>query len=138
MDGGAVLDPTTGRLQYANAGHNLPIRCWKGATTKLRATGMPLGLMPESEYEAQQTRLRPGESLFLYSDGLVEAHNASREMFGDQRLSRLVGDPADGAVTIRRLLNALEEFTGPGWEQEDDVTMVVIDRQGPDGGFNPS
>ncbi|MFM8319624.1 MAG: PP2C family protein-serine/threonine phosphatase, partial [Chloroflexota bacterium] len=80
-----VLDPAGGELVFANAGHNLPI-CWTaGGVRELRATGMPLGLLPGMRYEETSARLAPGELLLLYSDGLVEAHNPAGEMYGFPR-----------------------------------------------------
>jgi serine phosphatase RsbU (regulator of sigma subunit) len=82
----ALLDPASGRLRYANAGHDLPYRCRPGSAEELRATGMPLGLMPSMRYEEKETILAPGDTMLLYSDGLVEAHNPQRDMFGFPRL----------------------------------------------------
>jgi serine phosphatase RsbU (regulator of sigma subunit)/anti-sigma regulatory factor (Ser/Thr protein kinase) len=124
----AILDPATGRLRYANAGHDLPYRRYDGGVAELRATGMPLGLMPGMHYEEKETTLRPGETVLLYSDGLVEAHNPAREMFSFGRLEGLVKAHAGGSALIDYLLGELAAFTGPGWEQEDDVTMVVLER----------
>ncbi|MEJ2208504.1 MAG: SpoIIE family protein phosphatase [Anaerolineae bacterium] len=118
----AVLDPGTGRLRFANAGHNLPYRSHpgNGGVAELRARGMPLGLMPDMEYEEKETMIAPGECLVFYSDGLVEAHNPRREMFGSQRLQGLLGDCAGECATlIQRLLAEMTAFTGRGWEQED-------------------
>ena len=70
-----VLDPATGRLVYANAGHNLPLVQTGAEASELRATGMPLGLMPGMDYDEQTTTLAPGARVLLYSDGLVEAHD---------------------------------------------------------------
>ena len=126
----AVLDPTTGRLQYANAGHDLPYRRYKGGVSELRATGMPLGLMPGMSYEGKETTLAPGESILFYSDGLVEAHNPNREMFGFPRLMTLLGEHEGSSNLIDFLLDQLAMFTGQGWEQEDDVTLVTLHRAG--------
>jgi serine phosphatase RsbU (regulator of sigma subunit) len=80
----AILDPNTGRLSYANAGHNLPRyrHSEQATTTYLRARGMPLGLMPRMTYEENGTVLAPGEGMLFYTDGLVGAHNPRGEMFG--------------------------------------------------------
>lgn len=129
----AILDPATGKLQYANAGHDLPYRRCPNQVEELRATGMPLGLMPGMKYEEKETTLEPGDSLVLYTDGLVEAHNRQREMFGFQHLQNLLKTmkEQDGTALIHALLRELADFTGAGWEQEDDVTLVAIrhDRQ---------
>ena len=123
-----ILDPQTGRLQYANAGHDLPYHRHGDMVEEMRATGMPLGLMPGMRYEEKETFLAPGDSILLYSDGLVEAHNSEREMFSFPRLMRLVGERGGGAPLIDFLLGELASFTGPGWEQEDDVTLVALER----------
>lgn len=125
----AVLDPNNGQLKYANAGHDLPYhRHHKGDVTELRATGMPLGLMPGMRYEEKVTTLAPGESILFYSDGIVEAHNANREMYSFPRLMRLVGEYMGDIPLKDLILEDLAAFTGPDWEQEDDITMVTLQR----------
>jgi serine phosphatase RsbU (regulator of sigma subunit)/anti-sigma regulatory factor (Ser/Thr protein kinase) len=126
----AVLDPGTGRLRFANAGHNLPYLKGEGGVTELRATGMPLGLMPGMRYDEREAALVAGDGLLLHSDGLAEAHGAGREMFGFPRLAKLVGDSAGGEELIDLLLGELGGFTGPDWEQEDDITLVTLQRTG--------
>ena len=125
----AVLDPSTGRLRYANAGHDLPYRGGAGGVSELRATGMPLGLMPGMQYEEKETTISPGERVLFYSDGLVEAHNPQRAMFSFPRLQELMGTyrSADSSL-IDYLLAQLASFTGSDWEQEDDVTLVTLER----------
>ena len=123
----AILDPATGRLQYANAGHDLPYHRHAEGVAELRARGMPLGLMPGMLYEEKETVLAPGDSVLLYSDGLVEAHNPRREMFGFPRLRELMGGPTPtGDGIIEHLLVELAQWTGSEWEQEDDITLVVF------------
>ena len=123
----ALLDPATGHLRYANAGQDLPyLRHPDGGVCELRATGMPLGLMPGMSYEEQDATLAPGDSILFYSDGLVEAHNPEHEMFGFPRLMALLGGHADGTPPIVFLLGELTSFTGTEWEQEDDITLVAL------------
>ncbi|MDQ3658123.1 MAG: SpoIIE family protein phosphatase [Actinomycetota bacterium] len=124
----AILDRETGRLHYANAGHDLPYMKHEGGAKELRATGMPLGLMPGMEYEEKEAFLKPGESVLFYSDGLVEAHDPRREMFGFPRLQGFVGAHPGGATLVDFLLSELGRFTGEGWEQEDDITLVTLQR----------
>ncbi|TMC65704.1 MAG: GAF domain-containing protein [Chloroflexota bacterium] len=124
----AILDPGSGRLRYANAGQDLPYRQHAENVSELRATGMPLGMMPGSYYEEFEVTVAPGENLLFYSDGLVEAHNAKREMFGFPRLMTLIGERSGGNTLINFLLSELTTFTGDNWEQEDDITMVVVQR----------
>src|SRR5829696_8828538 len=89
----AILEPKSGSLKYANAGHGLPY-LWHGGgdVEELRARGMPLGLMPGMSYEEKEITLQRGESVLFYSDGLVEAHDPKGEMFGFPRLRALVAE----------------------------------------------
>lgn len=123
-----VLNPASGRFVFANAGHNLPAKCTIEAVVELRATGMPLGLLPEMTYDEHEATLAPGESILVYSDGLVEAHDPAGEMFGFPRLRGMACGVGGGAELIEHLRGALADFTGPGWEQEDDVTFVTLER----------
>ena len=124
----AILDPAGGRLRYANAGHDLPYRQHAGSARELHATGMPLGLMPGMRYEEQEVVLARDENILFYTDGLVEAHNSGREMFGFHRLQTLLAGHSDGASLINFLLTELKGFTGEEWEQEDDMTLLTLQR----------
>jgi PAS domain S-box-containing protein len=126
----AILDTESGRLVYANAGHDPPyLRQGGGNVEQLMARGMPLGLMPGMEYEEKEITLKKGECVLFYSDGLVEAHDPHREMFGFPRLQDLVGTRRLGrASLIDFLLSELTRFTGEDWEQEDDITLVTLAR----------
>ena len=124
----AVLDPLTGRLLYANAGHDLPF-VRRGATVEeLRATGMPLGAMPGMRYDEKETVIAPGDVLLFHSDGVAEAHDRQRAMFGFPRMRSLFGKLGTGKELIDGLLGSLHEFTGPEWQQEDDITLVTVAR----------
>jgi serine phosphatase RsbU (regulator of sigma subunit) len=125
----AILDPASGLIRFANAGHDLPYRRHNGGVFELRATGMPLGLMPGSCYEENEVTIAPGESLLFYTDGLVEAHNPDREMFGLPRLKTLLEEHVDGISLFNFLLSELGSFTGAAWEQEDDITMMALQRK---------
>ncbi len=124
----AILDPTSGLMRYANAVHDLPYRRCKEGVSELRATGMPLGLMPGSLYEEHEVTIASGESLLFYTDGLVEAHNPRREMFGFPRLKTLLEEHSDGTSLFNLLLSELKSFTGEAWEQEDDITLLTLQR----------
>ncbi len=124
----AILDPEYGTLRYANAGHDLPYQRLNGEVTELLATGMPLGLMPGMRYEEREASIAPGGSVLFYSDGLVEAHNSAREMFGFPRLKSLLTGPCDQTSLVDFLLSELKSFTGEEWEQEDDVTLLTLQR----------
>jgi steroid delta-isomerase-like uncharacterized protein len=126
----AILDPRSGGLTYANAGHDLPFLRHGGDAEELRARGMPLGLMTGMGYEEKGIVVEVGDSLVFYSDGLVEAHNPQREMFGFPRLQGLVGaHRSGGSSLVSFLLAELGRFTGEGWEQEDDITIVTLRRR---------
>jgi serine phosphatase RsbU (regulator of sigma subunit) len=124
----AMLDPRSGQMRYANAGQELPYRRHNGGVSELWATGMPLGMMPGTHYDEQEVTLSPGESILFYSDGLVEAHNTTHDMFDYSRLATLIGEHPGGPTLIDFLLSELAIFTGSEWEQEDDLTMVTLQR----------
>jgi serine phosphatase RsbU (regulator of sigma subunit)/anti-sigma regulatory factor (Ser/Thr protein kinase) len=123
-----VLDPASGRLRFANAGHDLPYVKTADGVVELRARGMPLGLMHGMAYEEKEAVLEPGDSVLLHSDGVVEAHDPERDMFGFPRLKETVAAAPGGQHLIDRVLADLEAFTGPDAEQEDDITMVTLQR----------
>jgi serine phosphatase RsbU (regulator of sigma subunit)/anti-sigma regulatory factor (Ser/Thr protein kinase) len=124
----AILDPPTGRIVMANAGHNLPYIRTDDGVVELRATGMPLGLMPGIKYEETEGIIAPGSNVLLYSDGLVEAHDPTAAMFGFPRLRQAMTVDDAGSELLDRLLEDLHGFTGPDWEQEDDITLVTLRR----------
>jgi len=123
-----VLEPASGRFRFANAGHDLPYVKTADGSVELRARGMPLGLMPGMRYEEKETVLEPGDSLLLHSDGVVEAHNPDREMFGFPRLKEAVAKYPGGSELIDLVITDLRAHTGPDAEQEDDITMVTLSR----------
>jgi serine phosphatase RsbU (regulator of sigma subunit)/predicted ester cyclase len=127
----AILDPHSGSLRYANAGHTLPCckRYDEDQADELRVRGMPLGLMPGMLYEEKQTILVPGDGVLLCTDGLVEAHNPQGEMFGTPRLRGFLSERSEGGNGLSAaLMEELESFTGEGWEQEDDITLLTLKR----------
>ncbi len=128
----AVLDPDSGRLIYVNAGHNPPLvvradgRGGHVIREELEPTGPAIGLLPELKFALGETRLRPGEMLFTYTDGVTEARNPQEEEFGLGRLEALLpahGDSAEGALAA--IEAAMDEFT-QGAEAFDDVTMLAL------------
>jgi serine phosphatase RsbU (regulator of sigma subunit) len=126
-----ILEPESGRLIYANAGHDLPyLHRRSGDCEELRARGMPLGLMPEMSYEEGEVSLREGDCVLFYSDGLVEAHDPQGEMFGFPRLRALISEHAaeERSSLGEYLMEELYSFTGEGWEQEDDITLLTLRR----------
>jgi serine phosphatase RsbU (regulator of sigma subunit)/predicted ester cyclase len=124
----AILNPRSGHLLYANAGHDLPYLHRNGDAEELKARGMPLGLMPGMSYEENETILHSGEAALLYSDGLVEAHDPQGGMFGFPKLRALVAEHGEDRSLGDLLLEELHSFVGEGWEQEDDITLLTLRR----------
>ena len=123
-----VLEPSSGRFVFANAGHNLPYVRTGDGSAELRATGMPLGLLPGIVYEETEAQLEAGQTMLLHSDGVAEAHGPAKEMFGFPRLQDVVGARSGRGEVIDRVLTELGRFTGTDWEQEDDITLVALTR----------
>lgn len=125
----AIYDPRTRQLTYASAGHNPPRlkRCEDGSLALLdRAGGLPLGIAPDEAYADATHDLVPGDQLVLYTDGITEAHDAKGQMFGLQRLDKVLENCAIGAKDLLlAVLEDLEEFTA-GVPAHDDRTMLVL------------
>jgi serine phosphatase RsbU (regulator of sigma subunit) len=105
------------------------------AAEELRATGMPLGLMPGMGYEEKEVVLDAGEAALFYSDGLVEAHDPrgeihdpQSEMSGFPRLRALIAEHGEERALEEFLMEELYSFVGEGWEQEDDITLLTLRR----------
>jgi serine phosphatase RsbU (regulator of sigma subunit)/anti-sigma regulatory factor (Ser/Thr protein kinase) len=126
----AILEPTTGRLNVANAGHELPLLWQRGQVREVQARGMPLGLMPGMRYEEHTVQIPPSATVLFYSDGVEEAHSRQGEMFGGGRLAQLVSAHASDGALNERILAAVRGFTPTDGEQEDDITMVTLHREG--------
>ena len=99
---------------------------------------MPLGAMPGMSYQEREAVLGPGDVILLHSDGLAEAHDRSHAMFGFPRMRALMGQLGIGHELIDGLMSSLEAFTGPTWEQEDDITLVTLARSAGGAGAKPS
>ena len=128
----AILEPESATLRYANAGHDPPYVHRSGDyAEELRARGMPLGLMAGMEYEEEEISLGGGENVLFYSDGLVEAHDPIGQMFGFPRLRALVAEHGEEGSLGDFLMEELYSFVGEGWEQEDDITLLTLQRSTP-------
>jgi sigma-B regulation protein RsbU (phosphoserine phosphatase) len=126
----AVLEPKTGRVRYANAGHNPALlQRVSGESEWLHATGIPLGLFPGRGYGMGRLQLAPGDALILYTDGVTEAKNPQGEEFGPERLSEVCGHHlGDGLEGLTEALDGqIEAFTG-GEPPEDDRTFLAVRR----------
>ena len=121
-----LIEPGSGEIVLANAGHNLPYVISGNEVTELRATGMPLGLMPGMQYDELEARLAPGEHLVLSSDGLIEAHNVQGEMYGFNRFKSELAALGEADGTIPSVMKTWHDFTGENHEQEDDITLVTL------------
>jgi hypothetical protein len=100
---------------------------------ELSARGMPLGLMPGMPYEKKETTLLPGDDVLFCTDGLVEAHDSTGEMFGSPRLRGFLSERSErGRELSGALMEELARFTGEGWEQEDDITSLRYDVRWPE------
>lgn len=127
----AILDTHSGVVTFANGGHNYPLvyRHTKGAVETLRAQGIVLGIVPQPHFEQRSLQLDPGDVVLFYTDGVTEAMNPQRDLFGDERLAevlRLNYQRSPGEL-IQAILAAITAFAG-GYHQSDDITMVVLHR----------
>jgi len=123
-----ILDPKTRSLSLANAAHCLPVlRRPSGETTELEdAGGFPLGAMDDAEYESVSYQLEPGDIVSVFSDGITEAMNDKKELFGVERLLAAVGQPADNAQGVMdNILKTVEAHVGDT-SQSDDLTLVCL------------
>ena len=124
-----IYDPATRELTYASAGHNPPRlkRCADGSRRSLDGVGsLPLGVFdPTRSTRRPRWQLRPGDQIVFYTDGITEAENDAGEMFGLERLDRVLADCAIGAGDLlREVLRACNEFTA-GRPLADDRTVLV-------------
>ena len=118
-----ALDPGTGRVSYTNAGHNaaLLVRAGGASVQRLEATGLPIGLLPNAEYERAEVVLEPGDVIVLYTDGLTEAANPAGDEFGIDRLEQVVRQHAAEplvavAVAIETVIEVFVDGT-PVWRR---------------------
>ena len=122
-----VLDLDTGIVTYVNAGHTPPlVRTAEGASYLRGRSGLVLGGMAGVKYRPQEIRLRPGDSLYLYTDGVTEQPDAAHELFGEGRLQRLL---AETDLRQRALLEHIQQAVadhGADVEQADDCTQLEI------------
>jgi len=124
----AELDSSTGILRYINAGHNPPlVGRASGDVEELSSGGLPLGIMPFSEYDVGEVALNSGDVLVVYSDGVSEANNLEEEEFGLERLSDVVRSNLKATASgIRdKVESALSKFTGTA-PANDDITLVIV------------
>jgi sigma-B regulation protein RsbU (phosphoserine phosphatase) len=124
----ARLDTQRGLINIANAGHNYPVLI-NGEVSELELSGLPLGVDEESEYAESSAVIHPGDTVVLYTDGVVEASGPNEEIFGYARLEHMLR--ANAHLKPRALLAVLlhELRAWSGSVQADDITMVIIRRR---------
>src|SRR5581483_4852839 len=125
-----TLNPSTGALTYANAGHNHPVLIRRnGQIEYLTAEGMIMGLLPSVTYQSKETSLESGDLLALYSDGVTEARSGAGEEFGEERLADFLlqrrSQPCPD--TVRALLEYVRAWHGDA-TLTDDFTVVLLRR----------
>ncbi len=132
-----ILDLTTGKLQFANAGHNPPlIKRANGDFEYLRLrAGFVLAGMDGVRYRASELVLCPGDRLFLYTDGVPEATNTENKLYGEDRLLDFMNQIASAEATefLPALKANIDEFVGEA-PQFDDITMLMFDYKSKEGG----
>jgi len=122
-----VLDSRQRSFAYTNAGHNPPLLVRKGKVIHLDAGGLVLGVDDEEKYEQDSIKLRKGDLLVFYTDGVTEALDAAGEIFGEERLVKLLtrGRHDSAHAVARKISNAIKRHA-KGEEQSDDITMIVM------------
>jgi sigma-B regulation protein RsbU (phosphoserine phosphatase) len=123
------LDPRTGEIEYANAGHNPPVVVRSGRVESLAGTDILLGMFSHAEYRNQKMILEPGDALVLYTDGVTEAASQTEVEYGTERLEQLVVElhQQEAARYTTAIEKSVLDFTGSE-HCADDVTMVVVVR----------
>jgi phosphoserine phosphatase RsbU/P len=125
----AIYDAALRELNVANAGGTLPILIRDGAVEEVRITGMPLGLLPEAEFDEVRLALQPGDIVVFASDGIHEAMNKEQEEFGIGRLKAVLATvvPSDPGYTVaQRIVKATDDHTGQGRAPHDDRTLMIL------------
>ncbi len=125
----AVFDPRSGSLAYANGGHNPPLVVHPDGSSEMLPTtdGIAAGVIPGLEYQSNKVRLKPGDSVIFYTDGVTEAMDPSGEEFGEERLRAVLhaGPLASAQASTEAVFRAVHEFA-EGAEQSDDITCLTL------------
>jgi serine phosphatase RsbU (regulator of sigma subunit) len=124
----AEYDPATRQLEYVNAGHNAPVlRRKNGSFERLVSSSLPFGIVPAHSFSSSLVRLQPGDTLVLFTDGVVEAFNSAGEEYSDLRwLNTILSFPPLSAQdTLHRLMKSVEDFVG-NTRQSDDITCLIL------------
>jgi phosphoserine phosphatase RsbU/P len=123
-----MLNTQDGGIRIANAGHNYPVVI-NGQVHEVELTGLPLGVVGDSDYEEISAALRHGDTVLLYTDGVVEATNAQGEIFSYERLEQMLhtNEGLKPRALLAMLLHELRAWGGA--DQADDITMVILRRR---------
>ena len=125
----AVYEASTRKLTLANAGGPYPLLVRKGEVQAIRLEGVPLGLIPDTQYDETTIDLEPGDVVLFASDGILESENAAQEEFGPERLKEILSAISqwDSAQAItEQILAATDGHSGAGLAPHDDRTLVVL------------
>ena len=123
-----ILDVETRVVRYVKAGHPGPIVVSRDGVRCLeKGGGIPIGILPDAEYEEEQLELAPGDSLVFYTDGVLETLSAQREAFGLDRLIQSLSESGGGIVECLRALRLSLDAFGRGEPRRDDVTFVGLE-----------
>ena len=120
-----VLDLKTGKLLYSNAGHDAPLLVAKATESLPCDSNLPIGIMEHWQYTLQEAVVAPKTTIFLYTDGLTEAENASHEQFGMERILQVTTLDRQARPLIVNMTDAVHDFVAEA-EQSDDLTMMAI------------
>jgi phosphoserine phosphatase RsbU/P len=125
-----ILDPECGMLYYVNGGHENPMIIGPaGVKTELEPTGPAVGMLPDMEFDVRQIELALGDMLLAFTDGVTEARSPDGSLFGEQRLTDLLGRSFGSAkALLGHIETELTEFTR-GAAQSDDITMLAVFRK---------
>jgi sigma-B regulation protein RsbU (phosphoserine phosphatase) len=130
----AVWDDSSRTLQVANSGLPRPIYCRGGKTEIVDATGLPLGLFDDADYDEFTFQAKPGDLFVFFSDGILDARNRSGELFGRQRVEQVVSSCLNSSAdnVVNSLFKAVAEYAA-GVEMFDDQTVVAVKVKGSSG-----
>jgi phosphoserine phosphatase RsbU/P len=125
----AIYDAALRELTISNAGGTLPLLIRNGDVSEINVAGVPLGLLPEADYEEARLSLKPGDTVVFASDGIHESMNKDQEEFGIDRLKSVLATVASsdpGYTVAQRVVKATDEYTGKGRQPHDDRTLVIL------------
>jgi len=127
-----ILDRESHELRFCNAGHDPPFHFFKGTqVNRLRTGGIVLGILNDFPFQEEVIPISPGDLMVIYSDGIPEAMNSSKEQFGEEKLEKILlerrSESAEGIIDA--VVSAVRQHAG-AWPQSDDMTMIVVKRTG--------